>query len=448
MPHEKWPSISLCIIAKNEEQYLAQCLDSVKELVSEIILVDTGSQDRTLEIAKQYGAGIFFEAWQDDFSTPRNISLRHATGSWILVLDADEAIDLSDHNRIRELTLDSSACYLLTQRHYTNNPRLSGFVPVKGEFPNWEKDYGGYFESSCVRLFPNHHGIEYRNRIHELVEPCIEELKRHRIELSGVRIHHYGHTRSRPQANNKASLYTALGTRKLSDQPENWKAFYELAVEHQVNGRHSEAIQGFLKSIELLPRYLPSWINLGYVLGETGRYKEAEEALKTALRIDARAHEAFCNLGVVYLRTQNCRRAADCFAKAINLNPDYVNAYCNLGEAFIMLGNFEQAFITFQKALELFPQCAKAKEGLGTTYLMIGKLEEAEKLLKDSSREGPQLWRSHYWLSQLYRLTDRLKEAVSEIDKLCEAGNSSDAKIDRRALAACRRESLELKKLL
>ncbi|MDZ7260791.1 MAG: glycosyltransferase family 2 protein [candidate division KSB1 bacterium] len=83
------PSLSLCMIVKNEEHYLAGCLESVKDLVDEMVIVDTGSQDRTKEIAAHYGARLFDYTWDDNFSEARNESLRQATGDWILYLDAD-----------------------------------------------------------------------------------------------------------------------------------------------------------------------------------------------------------------------------------------------------------------------------------------------------------------------------------------------------------------------
>src|SRR3989344_2135515 len=86
-------TISLCMIAKNEEKHLEECLNSVKELVDEVIIVDTGSTDKTKQIAKKFNAKIYDFKWVDDFSAARNESLKHATKDWILVLDADEVLD-------------------------------------------------------------------------------------------------------------------------------------------------------------------------------------------------------------------------------------------------------------------------------------------------------------------------------------------------------------------
>src|SRR3989338_5592832 len=95
-------TISLCMITKNEEKYLEQCLNSVKDLVDETIIVDTGSTDKTKEIAKRFNAKVYDFKWADDFSAARNESLKHATKDWILILDADEVMDKEAVKTIKE----------------------------------------------------------------------------------------------------------------------------------------------------------------------------------------------------------------------------------------------------------------------------------------------------------------------------------------------------------
>src|SRR3989338_781444 len=97
------PTLSLCMITKNEEKNLAKCLNSVKDLVDEIIIVDTGSKDNTINIAKSFNAKIINFKWQDDFSLARNESLKCASSDWIVVLDADEVIAKNDLVKIKRL---------------------------------------------------------------------------------------------------------------------------------------------------------------------------------------------------------------------------------------------------------------------------------------------------------------------------------------------------------
>src|SRR5436190_22371274 len=93
--------LSLCMIVKNESKHLANCLESVDGVVDEIIIVDTGSTDNTIEIAEKYGAKVFHYKWHDDFGAARNEALKYASGDWVLVLDADEVLSDESKDKIR-----------------------------------------------------------------------------------------------------------------------------------------------------------------------------------------------------------------------------------------------------------------------------------------------------------------------------------------------------------
>src|ERR1700722_16558008 len=102
--HEQLPEgISLCMIVKNEERFLEACLESVKDVVDEINIIDTGSTDRTIEIAQKYGAKIDYREWRNDFSWARNESLKMATKRWTLVLDGDEELESESVEMLRSL---------------------------------------------------------------------------------------------------------------------------------------------------------------------------------------------------------------------------------------------------------------------------------------------------------------------------------------------------------
>ena len=89
---DKALKLSLCMIVKNEQEDLPKCLEAVKKFVDEIIIMDTGSTDKTKEVAKKFTKNVFDFKWKNDFAAARNESLKHATGDWILCLDADEVI--------------------------------------------------------------------------------------------------------------------------------------------------------------------------------------------------------------------------------------------------------------------------------------------------------------------------------------------------------------------
>lgn len=85
--------LTLCMIVKNEERYISRCLSSVQDIVDEIVIADTGSQDNTKDICKSFQARVFDFEWENDFAKARNYALQHAEGDWILMLDADEELD-------------------------------------------------------------------------------------------------------------------------------------------------------------------------------------------------------------------------------------------------------------------------------------------------------------------------------------------------------------------
>ena len=117
-------SLSLAMIVKNEAAHLGHCLDSVQGLVDEIVVVDTGSSDDTVAVARARGAQVTRFDWIGDFSAARNASLAQVTGDWVLVLDADEAIDPVDFPRIRQACAQEQVSgFLVLIRNYLPDGR-------------------------------------------------------------------------------------------------------------------------------------------------------------------------------------------------------------------------------------------------------------------------------------------------------------------------------------
>src|SRR4030095_3640898 len=124
------PTISLCMIVRNEERFISQCLKSVRGFVDQIIVVDTGSTDTTRELARQFGAEVFDHPWSGDFSEARNYSISRATGNWILIIDADEAVAERDARLLHDLVRECKADGLkLTQRTYLQSANFVCATP-------------------------------------------------------------------------------------------------------------------------------------------------------------------------------------------------------------------------------------------------------------------------------------------------------------------------------
>ena len=257
-------TVSLCMIVRDEEKYLGQALESCQPFADEVIVVDTGSHDRTIDIAMAHGAKVTHFEWADDFSLARNFSISQAAGEWILILDADEAISKQDYGAFRKLLSDPTVCWLFATRNYSNDPCLSNYKTVKGDYPEWERSYSGYFEGNRVRLFPNDPQIRFEGRVHELVEHTIHKLGKYRIQKTEIRIHHYGHT---PEAKGerderKAQLYAVTGEAKTREDPTYWQNYFELALEFSSRRLFHQSLQNFEERpslIQVIPRFLATW---------------------------------------------------------------------------------------------------------------------------------------------------------------------------------------------
>ncbi|MEW5768502.1 MAG: glycosyltransferase family 2 protein [bacterium] len=168
---QKHPTISLCMIVRDEEEQLPRCLESVKGLVDEIIVVDTGSKDKTMEIAHSFDARVYKHPWENDFSAARNISLSYAKSDWILILDADEELEREDIPKIWQL-LRSEECEGLTFAVYS---QLLGSERVKHD---------------SIRLFKNHKGVAilYYDTIFVTTQPPHIDFEAYRTQYIVVRL--------------------------------------------------------------------------------------------------------------------------------------------------------------------------------------------------------------------------------------------------------------------
>src|SRR3989338_6353875 len=270
------PTISLCMIAKNEEKNIAECLNSVKDVADEIIIVDTGSTDKTKKIAEKFNANIVGFKWADDFSAARNESLKHATKDWILVLDADEVIDEESSRKIREAAEDEKTdAYALLIKEYTNNDKIAGFTPDRTESP--KKNFKGFYFTGKCRLFRNHRDYSFEGAVHELVEPSIEK-KKGKINQTNIIIHHYGNA-DPAVVKKKMQFYLELCKSKVKRKPDA-RSYYELGVLQKENENPEDAISSFRKAVELSPKNSLAGLALNEIGVIAEKQKEYDEAIK------------------------------------------------------------------------------------------------------------------------------------------------------------------------
>lgn len=246
----KFGSISLCMIMRNEAKLLPRCLNSVRGLVDEIIIVDTGSTDNSIAIAKSFGATVLHDPWQDDFARPRNIGIAQARCDYILIMDPDEVISQKDHINVKWLTrkLAASAFWITTLNYgpHIHEPNYR-YCPTGKDPMNL---YPGYTPSTKTRFFKNGLGIVFEGCWHELVDYyCI----RNKIQIAKttIPIHHWNHEINQKTPWEKRKLYLRLGEKKVRDWPTHGQAHWELAVAELIHGYHARALNTIKKAISL-----------------------------------------------------------------------------------------------------------------------------------------------------------------------------------------------------
>src|SRR5579884_2472849 len=191
---QKPAGISLCMIVKNVEAYLERCLRSAAPVVDEINVVDTGSTDRTIEIAKTFGARVTHEQWRDDFAHARNASLAMASKRWILQLDADEELTAESAQALREIKSAPAhlTAVLVRCRNLSDGKTATGMV-----------------SHLITRVFPNHSRVRFRGSIHEF--PCVDGSATAIAAVpSPIAIVHYGYLDSVISARDKFARNTRM----------------------------------------------------------------------------------------------------------------------------------------------------------------------------------------------------------------------------------------------
>ncbi|OCQ96795.1 glycosyltransferase [Nostoc sp. MBR 210] len=384
------------MIVKNEETTLPKCLNSVKDFVDEMVVLDTGSSDRTPEIAQQFGAKVHHFQWTNNFSTARNAALKYVTGDWVLVLDADEILNPSIVPQIQDAIQSDE--YILINL-------------IRQEIGAVQSPY-----SLVSRLFRNHPEIRFERPYHALVDDSVATIIQKEPHwqvgyLQGVAILHTGYQKRAIAQNNKyikaqaamleflathpndpyvcsklGALYVETG--KISQgvelllrglkqasgkssqdwvtanqSTENYEILYELHYHLGIAYNHLKQPQSALEHYQAaikLPIYpmlkLGAYNNLGNLLKDAGDLNNAKKAYETALKIDPDFATGYYNLGMTLKALNLFTDAIACYQKAIKLNPYHAEAYQNLGVVQLKVGNLQASLTAFKNAILLHEQ--------------------------------------------------------------------------------------------
>ena len=362
--------LSVCLITKNEERFLAGCLDSVRAAADEIVLVDTGSQDRTVEIARDYGCRLLHRAWDDDFAAARNTGIAVARGRWILCIDADER--LSDAAALLPAILAAA-------------PDVGGFLIERHDLVTHPEDgQTDVYPIGILRLFRNHPAIRYEGIVHERPNETVVRAGLHTRSLATLKLTH---------------LVNHLPEERLQAKQRGYLRLLDAELER--DGRNF-------------------WAR--YYRGKTLWFLRQREEAKAELRgigedaacpLSLKA-SAWCMLAAL-LSEEGLRGAAvSCVKESLTLIPDQSLAYYVLAEILYADGRFAHALEAYRRVRRsLDPESGPSqvlgdlcmtpgKRGykLGCCYLALGGLTEAEGQFREGLEGDPSHGGCHYGLAR------------------------------------------------
>ncbi|WP_218080251.1 glycosyltransferase [Anthocerotibacter panamensis] len=403
-------TISLCMIVRDEEELLSRCLKSVQGIVHEIIIVDTGSKDNTVQIAHSFGAKVFNYTWCNDFAAARNFSISHASSEWILVLDADEMLTPKSQKSIQKIIIDNDCI---------------GLVCILEDHQDTD-----VFYATILRVFRNIEGIRYERSYHEELNISDTKCK----IANDLVVYHDGYTRHRMKE--KRKLERALGIMKkyLIENSNDYYIQCKLAFILRDVGQSEEALTHAKQALNNAMTFSPStliyhleaYVACGTISAQLGKWEEAQTYLSnainlniqniyklqaiipltriyiekndydaalliattylpyfpesytlhlylawslihvpspdfprainhinTAITITSRDFAAWNMLGHVHLKQENYREAAIALEKAILLSSDEIDNYFHAGWANFLIGNFANAKIIFLKGINV-----------------------------------------------------------------------------------------------
>jgi len=427
----KRADISVCMIVRNEERVFRECLRSIEGVFSQVVVVDTGSTDRTVEIAKEFGAEVFHFPWTDSFSEARNESLKHARGKWILWLDADDTLP----RRSAESILRAAASAASDISAFVIPVRFTDGGPAGGT------------QVDHVKLFRNLPGLEFEGRIHEQILGSLRKAGGQIARLDAVVLHSGYDTSAAGQAR-KRDRDEKLLRLDLEERPGHPFVLFNLGMTAHYLGRHNEAIDWLEQSIAAAEpgesHVRKAYSLLGVSKRELGDTYGALETFSAGLVAVGEDPELRFHSGIVLTavgRNEDARKEYLAMSTDVSgffssvdtaiLGPKRAH---NLGVVCLNLGSYREAKEHFLSAIGMdFPPAARA---LFEAALEREDLKVAREALEAMERfEGL----NEVWASSLAALTEVRGEdpeqVLSEIVATRPDAHGARLLIARRMLA-------------
>ena len=326
--------ISICMIVKNNEELLEQCLEPLKPLEYELIIVDTGSTDKTKQIAMKYTDKVYDYVWQQDFSAARNYSISKASNEYVLIIDSDEIADYFDKQELERLIKE--------------NPDGVGRLVQKNSFCRNGETF--LINNRIGRLFSKRL-YEYKGIIHEQPAP-IGDMDSYYYNIP-VEVDHRGYDGDLETRKRKTNRNITILMKQLEEEGDDPYVLYQLGKSYYMQEDYPAACKWFDKALyfDLDPEleYVQDMVeSYGYALLNSGQYEKAMQLLGVYDEFAVSADFVFL-IGLIYMNNAKFTEAIGEFIKATKMRyykMDGVNsyrAYYNIGVIYECLGQTEKA---------------------------------------------------------------------------------------------------------
>lgn len=383
--------LSVCLITKDEEQFLAGCLDSVRAVADEIVLVDTGSVDRTLEIARSYGCRVLHRDWDDDFAAARNAGITAAQGRWILCVDADER--LANPTALPAAIRDAA-------------PDVGGFLIERHDVTTHPEDgQSDVYPIEILRLFRNRQDIRYEGIVHERPNETVLRAGLEIRSLATLKLTHLVNHLPQDRLEAKQHRYLLLLDREIESDRQNFWARYYRGKTLWFLRRLDDAKSAFrgLVECEACPLSLraSAWCMLASMLSEEGLHGAAVECVQESLALIPHQSLAFYVLAETLYAGGHFAHAREAYRRVRrSMDPDSRPSQI-LGD--LCMTQEKRAF------------------KLGCCALALGEIPEADRLFREGLEANPGHAGCHYGLARAALLREDLSAAIAHLESAVQS---------------------------
>lgn len=355
-------TLSIAMIVKDEALNIGRCLASIAELADQIVVVDTGSTDTTVDIATSFGAEIGRFKWNDNYSEARNESLKMCRGDWVIILDADEAINEGDFDNIKNAMANGGhELYAFRVKNYCHDGSTATLdhacIQNDGLYP----EYPYYTSMTGTRMFKRKPGVCYQGRLHEDVDHCFGE----EAVFLDVTVHHFGKLDTSRELF-KRTYYLELALKDLEEHPDSLKFLSNAIVQARVAKKWEQA-RDLAEHYTSLTRTAPA--NIIITLAEShqalGDHSKALAYFQNVLHQQPDNALVLNRMSLSLAALGHVDEACYALHKAIHLNPGFVSSFLILSDIERQRGSKHWAKDVLELGLEYNPKDIRLYAALG-----------------------------------------------------------------------------------